>query len=128
MRHFLQGELPPACREFLPRMRYMRCTLTSRHIAKLFDRRHFLKDALLVGAGAWTACSAAEATLLSSSALADTTSLLSANISIDVGEIRHRINQNIYGSFIEDIGRIIYGGVYEEASTLSDDQGFRRDV
>ena len=106
----------------------MRCTLTSRHIAKLFDRRHFLKDALLVGAGACTACSAAEATLLSSSALADTTSLLSANISIDVGEIRHRINQNIYGSFIEDIGRIIYGGVYEEASTLSDDQGFREDV
>ena len=39
-----------------------------------------------------------------------------------------RVNPNIYGHFIEHLGRCIYGGIYEEGSPLSDKRGFRKDV
>jgi len=38
------------------------------------------------------------------------------------------IDPSIYGSFIEHLGRCIYGGVYEPGSPLSDERGFRQDV
>ena len=38
------------------------------------------------------------------------------------------IDPNIYGNFIEHLGRCIYGGIYEENSPLSDERGFRLDV
>lgn len=39
-----------------------------------------------------------------------------------------RINPNLYGMFIEHLGRCIYGGIYDEGSRLSDSEGFRIDV
>ena len=39
-----------------------------------------------------------------------------------------RIEPNIYGHFVEHLGRCIYGGIYEENSALSDENGFRQDV
>src|SRR5215469_1634776 len=71
--------------------------------------------------------SVAEATLLPLTALASPASS-SSSITVDPAYVRHQINPNIYGTFIEDIGRIVYGGVYEEGSPLSDEQGFRKDV
>jgi alpha-L-arabinofuranosidase len=53
---------------------------------------------------------------------------LSATITIDSTPPSHSISANIYGSFTEHIGRCIYGGVYEEGSSLSDENGFRKDV
>ena len=41
-----------------------------------------------------------------------------------VGEIDPRI----YGSFIEHLGRAVYGGVYEPGHETADAQGFRQDV
>ncbi len=41
-----------------------------------------------------------------------------------VGEIDKRI----YGSFIEHIGRAVYGGIYDPGHSLADDMGFRKDV
>ncbi len=41
-----------------------------------------------------------------------------------VGEIDRRI----YGSFLEHLGRAIYGGIYEPGHVTADDQGFRQDV
>lgn len=38
------------------------------------------------------------------------------------------IAPEVYGGFIEHVGRCIYGGIYDEASPLSDDRGFRTDV
>lgn len=38
------------------------------------------------------------------------------------------IDRKIYGHFIEHLGRCIYGGIYEENSPLSDENGFRKDV
>ena len=34
----------------------------------------------------------------------------------------------LFGNFAEHLGRMIYGGIYEEGSPLSDPNGFRKDV
>ena len=39
-----------------------------------------------------------------------------------------RIDPRIYGSFIEHLGRAVYGGIYEPGHPLADEQGFRKDV
>lgn len=44
--------------------------------------------------------------------------------SFPVGDVDPRI----YGSFIEHLGRAVYGGIYEPTHPAADDMGFRRDV
>ncbi|NLI22007.1 MAG: alpha-N-arabinofuranosidase [Clostridiales bacterium] len=39
-----------------------------------------------------------------------------------------RIDRRIYGSFIEHLGRAVYGGIYEPGHPAADGNGFRRDV
>ncbi len=39
-----------------------------------------------------------------------------------------RIDPRIYGSFIEHLGRAVYGGIYEPGHPTADENGFRRDV
>lgn len=39
-----------------------------------------------------------------------------------------RIDPRIYGSFIEHLGRAVYGGIYEPGHPAADEQGFRKDV
>ncbi len=39
-----------------------------------------------------------------------------------------RIDQRIYGSFIEHLGRAVYGGIYEPGHPEADELGFRKDV
>ena len=53
---------------------------------------------------------------------------LAARISVDAGKVQNRIDPHIYGTLLEHIGRVVYGGVFEEGSPLSDEQGFRKDV
>jgi alpha-N-arabinofuranosidase len=53
---------------------------------------------------------------------------LTAKIKIDLERRLGTIDPNLFGSFVEHIGRCIYGGVYEEGSKLSDADGFRQDV
>lgn len=38
------------------------------------------------------------------------------------------IDQRIYGSFIEHLGRAVYGGIYEPNHPSADEHGFRQDV
>src|SRR3712207_2008425 len=38
------------------------------------------------------------------------------------------INTRVYGSFIEHLGRAVYGGIYEPEHPTADNAGFRRDV
>lgn len=47
-----------------------------------------------------------------------------ANQYFKIGEIDKRI----YGSFIEHLGRAVYGGIYEPDHETADDMGFRQDV
>ncbi len=39
-----------------------------------------------------------------------------------------QIDPRIYGSFIEHLGRAVYGGIYEPGHPLADENGFRTDV
>lgn len=38
------------------------------------------------------------------------------------------IDRRIFGSFIEHLGRAVYGGIYEPGHPLADEDGFRKDV
>jgi len=38
------------------------------------------------------------------------------------------LDRNLFGSFLEHLGRAIYEGIYDPASQLSDSNGFRKDV
>ena len=39
-----------------------------------------------------------------------------------------KIDPRIYGSFIEHLGRAVYGGIFEPGHPLADEDGFRKDV
>jgi len=47
---------------------------------------------------------------------------------VDPDRLTKTVSKYIYGHFIEHLGRCIYGGIYEEGSSLSDERGFRKDV
>lgn len=39
-----------------------------------------------------------------------------------------KIEKELFGSFIEHMGRAVYGGIYDPSSRFSDEKGFRKDV
>ncbi|WJH37185.1 alpha-N-arabinofuranosidase [Paenibacillus sp. CC-CFT747] len=49
---------------------------------------------------------------------------LTVDKSFRLGEIDNRL----YGSFIEHLGRAVYGGIYEPGHPAADESGFRKDV
>lgn len=51
-----------------------------------------------------------------------------ASIILDKDFIVGEIDRRIYGSFIEHLGRAVYGGIYEPGHPLADEHGFRMDV
>lgn len=51
-----------------------------------------------------------------------------ARIKIDIDRIVGEVDKNIYGNFIEHLGRCVYKGVYEPGNPLSDENGLRKDV
>ena len=60
-----------------------------------------------------------------------TTSHLSgqnALISIDVNRTIGEVDKNLYGNFVEHLGRCVYGGIYDPESPFADEDGFRTDV
>lgn len=46
------------------------------------------------------------------------------NKDFQVGEVDHRL----FGSFVEHMGRVVYGGIYEKNHPTADENGFRKDV
>lgn len=53
---------------------------------------------------------------------------MNAKITIDKNKVISKIDDRLYGSFIEHLGRAVYGGIYEPSHRTADDMGFRRDV
>jgi alpha-N-arabinofuranosidase len=51
-----------------------------------------------------------------------------ATIILDKDFTISRVDERLYGSFIEHLGRSVYGGIYDPGNPLSDEDGFRRDV
>ena len=53
---------------------------------------------------------------------------MKAKVSINKSAVISQIDERIYSSFIEHLGRAVYGGIYEPGHETADDQGFRQDV
>jgi alpha-N-arabinofuranosidase len=51
-----------------------------------------------------------------------------ARIKLDTDRTIGEVHPHVFGNFAEHLGRMIYGGIYEEGSPLSDADGFRKDV
>jgi len=89
------------------------------------SRRRFLQQATAAG----MACSTSQAfkgSLFAQTAPASHTT--SARIYVDSRRIISPIDRNLFGSFLEHLGRAIYEGIYDPGSKLSDASGFRKDV
>jgi alpha-N-arabinofuranosidase len=52
----------------------------------------------------------------------------SARVYIDTRRTISPIDRDLFGSFLEHLGRAIYEGIYDPGSKLSDSNGFRKDV
>jgi alpha-L-arabinofuranosidase len=86
-------------------------------------RRRFLQQSLAAGAG----CSAE--LLFNRRLSAQTpTATQAARVYLDTRRTISPIDKNLFGSFLEHLGRAIYGGIYDPGSKLSDSDGFRKDV
>lgn len=51
-----------------------------------------------------------------------------ARMKIDIDRTIGEVDSHLFGNFAEHLGRMIYGGIYEEGSPLSDRYGYRKDV
>ncbi|QDP39101.1 arabinosylfuranosidase ArfA [Radiobacillus deserti] len=56
------------------------------------------------------------------------TQQLKATLTVDKNNKIGKVNERIYGSFIEHLGRAVYGGIYDPEHPEADEQGFRKDV
>ncbi|MBI5284309.1 MAG: alpha-N-arabinofuranosidase [Chloroflexi bacterium] len=54
--------------------------------------------------------------------------MIKATVRIDPARRIGALDPNVYGQFIEHLGRCIYGGIFEPGSPLADAAGFRTDV
>src|SRR5436305_12191243 len=62
------------------------------------------------------------------SAQATSTADQTSRIFIDSRRSIAPLDRNLFGSFLEQLGRAIYEGIYDPGSKLSDRNGFRKDV
>jgi alpha-N-arabinofuranosidase len=54
--------------------------------------------------------------------------MITARMFLDSSFIKSPVDERLFGSFIEHLGRAIYGGVYEPGHPTADTDGFRTDV
>ena len=51
-----------------------------------------------------------------------------AKLILDKDYVIGKIDPRLYGSFVEHLGRCVYGGIYEPDHPAADENGFRTDV
>jgi len=88
-------------------------------------RRDFLKKTALAGV-AWSADLAFGRFLGAQSAPSNPQA--ATRVYVDSRRTIGALDPNVFGSFLEHLGRAIYGGIYDPGSKLSDAAGFRIDV
>lgn len=49
-------------------------------------------------------------------------------IKVDLDRTLGQIDPNLFGGFVEHLGRCVYGGIYDPASALADEHGLRSDL
>ena len=89
------------------------------------SRRQFLKLAGVATAGSLAGASFPRPLFAPQSAAATSSP---AKAYIDIHRPIGEIDPNLFGSFLEHLGRAIYDGIYDPGSQLSDANGFRKDV
>jgi alpha-N-arabinofuranosidase len=87
------------------------------------NRRDFISRASAMGLvpladSWWSGAQAAE----------NSTGPSQAQVFIDPAFRIARLDRNLFSSFIEHLGRAVYGGIYEPGSPLADSDGFRKDT
>ena len=88
------------------------------------SRRRFLQQTATLGL-LWPASSFAGRFL---SAQGAATADQTARIYLNTRRTIAPLDRNLFGSFLEHLGRAIYEGIYDPASRLADSNGFRKDV
>jgi alpha-N-arabinofuranosidase len=88
------------------------------------QRRQFLKQAATAG----IACSANSFLAPFAFTQSPAGSSDIARVYVDSRRTIAPLDRNLFGSFLEHLGRAIYEGIYDPASNLSDSAGFRKDV
>jgi alpha-L-arabinofuranosidase len=53
---------------------------------------------------------------------------IKAKMTVDKDFTIGKVDDRLYGSFIEHLGRAVYGGIYEPGHPAANEQGFRKDV
>jgi len=86
-------------------------------------RREFLRQSVAIGATA-----SAGMLLGPPGALQTPPAGSAARVYIDTRRTIASLDRNVFGSFLEHLGRAIYEGIYDPGSKLSDSNGFRKDV
>lgn len=100
-----------------------------KNLVKPITRRDVLRDSGRAGTGLCVTGLALKSSVLRALLAApEEESALKAAVAIDPGAVLHHINPNIYGTFIEHVGRCVNGGIFQENSPLSNEEGFRKDV
>ena len=93
----------------------------------MFSRRRFLQNLSLAGLG----CSASpllNRTLFAQSQSSSIPANAAVRVYVDSRRTMPPLARDLFGSFLEHLGRAIYDGIYEPGSKLSDSNGFRKDV
>jgi alpha-N-arabinofuranosidase len=54
--------------------------------------------------------------------------VLAARLVVDTADVVGEVDERLFGSFVEHMGRAVYGGIYEPSHPTADDEGFRGDV
>ncbi len=85
-------------------------------------RRRFLQDTISATAGA------SATAMLGKSLFAQATPNAPTRVYLDSRRTMSALDRNIFGSFLEHLGRAIYEGIYDPGSRLADSSGFRTDV
>ena len=92
-------------------------------------RRHFLQQSSIAGiACGATSLAGGRVSLVNGACGLNTASAKPARVYVDTRRTISPIDENLFGSFLEHLGRAIYGGIYDPGSKLADSDGFRKDV
>lgn len=90
------------------------------------SRRHFLQKASSAALGAGILSALNPIPLFAQTKSSSESS--PARVFLDTRRTLAPLDRNLFGSFLEHLGRAIYDGIYDPGSKLSDPSGFRKDL
>src|SRR5256885_7412640 len=90
------------------------------------DRRSFLRAA--GGAAIISGCKSVFGGPLLQAQASSPNATDAVHVYVDSRRVISPVDRNLFGSFLEHLGRAIYEGISDPGSQLSDASGFRKDV